>query len=547
MDIDGIKQEPGLINTPTPNCPQTTSPLLPLSSSSVPSLQQFQYTPQKPTNQNTGIPHVVSGHNHPQVFQSANHISEQTHVTAATTPTTPQLLIPANHVSSSTPMVGRGVVPKMFHLSPLNRPQFASTASPQRMTNPQQVIQQMGNLQVMNNLQQINRPQQMNNSRMTNPQQVMTIRQMANLQVVNNLRPQQINNYGQQTANEVNRPVLLQFFTESGQAVRHALVPGHQIRFVTPQAGLVQLSGVNPGISVNITGQPGQQTITAQPSAGMTSGAKGGFMGQMSTLGVNARVQGGTLGDPSGIVQVKQEPQSPPETPRENKGLNSTSGVEQGSHVNQGGIRGIQNKLTSTLGVKQGSNVTEGIRRKPLFSSDESSESLLTGNNEMNKRTEKDINIGQNDNAGHNGASALLKGRNNIPEPLDIGGCAVTDPKDSGLEEIDDPDSPLLFCTPPTSFESSDEETEDSTKGGKGVSMVKMEPMGTTVDRKVLESDESLGIDTNKTGNHDASKGMNGKGGKKDILDILEDAARTDISNVRSFLLVFTCCYIDDN
>lgn len=502
MDISGIKKEPGLITTPTPNCPQTTPQRLPVSGSSVSSLQQFQYTAQKPTNQNMSNTHVVNGHNHPQVFETANQISEQTHVTLASTPTTPRLFISANQVSSSTPVVGRGVAPKMLHWTPLNRLQLAGTAdSPQRMPNPQQVV----------NVQHI-------------------------------VIPQTAGNNG----------VIFNIFGGGQQT--------------TPGAGSVQLGGVGQGIRLNITGQPGAQNIrfnmATQPRAESTSGGK---VGPTSTSGVNAGVQREGLLSTPGIVRVKQEPQSPPEIPRENEG--QTSGVNQGSNGAQGGLQAKGNR----------------ILRKPLFSSNES---LVPGNKEMNKEMSKDINGGENENVGQSDVSTLLKRRNNAPKPLEISGCGVTEPKDGVWAECGDPDSPLLFCTPPTSFESSDDETEDDTKGGEGVDRVKMghvgvrsvrkvledegdagvnrvnlelfgapvdnmdttsvrkipqkdggegvlrvksEPMDTTMDRKVHEGMEMVGV----TNNNDGLEGMDGSDGQKDILDILDDEARTIISNVR--------------
>ncbi|CAB4000410.1 Fanconi anemia group J, partial [Paramuricea clavata] len=501
MDIRGVKQEPGLITTPTSNCHQTTSQLvLPVSGSSVSSLQQFQYTPQKPTNQTMSNTHRVSRHNHPQVFETANQISEQTHVTVASTPTTPRLFISANQVSSSTPVVGRGVVPKMLPLTPLNCPQLAGTAdSLQRMPNPQQMV----------NVQHI-------------------------------VIPQTSGNNG----------VIFNIFG-GGQPT-------------TPGAGSVQLGGVGQGIRLNITGQPGAQNIrfnmTTQPRPESTSGGKVGLQGPMSTPGVNAGVQGGGLLSTPGIVRVKQEPQSPPEIPRENKG--QTSGVNQGSNGAQGCLQAKGNR----------------ILRKPLFSSNES---LVPGNKEMNKEMSKDVNGGQNENAGYSDVSTLLKRRNNAPKPLEISGYGLTEPKDGVLTECGDPDSPLLFCTPPTPFESSD---DDDTKGGKGVDRVEMghmgirsdrkvledeghagvnrvnlelfgapvdnmnttsvrkipqkdggegvlvvksEPMDTTMDRKVHEGMEMVGV----TKNNDGPEGMDGSDGNKDILDILDDAVRTIISN----------------
>ena len=512
MDICGIKQEEELISTPTPTCPQTTPRLSPVLASTISRLQQCQYTP---ANQKIENAHVDS-------FQTASHISEQNHVTTTRTPTTPQLVIPTNQVLSSTPIIGRDVVPKMLALTP--RPQFAGTlGNPQRLANPRQVvnIQQTGHLLMLNNVQQTNRPQTI-----CNPQQ--------------------------QTVSGVNRPVLLRFVTASGQPVRHALLAGNRIQFVAPQtsgnngvilnmvgghqatlgAGLVQLSGGNQGIRLNIPGQPGEQAMTAQHAVGIVPEAKGGLRGPTSTSGVNGG-QGGTVLRSAGVVQAKQEPQSPPETQRENGGLNSTSEARQDLLGKQRDTLGEHNTLDSTAGVKQGSNRTKRLPRKPLFSA-ELSETLVPGN--------EDKTGGQSDKAGQSDSSTLSQTRRNIPEPLNITRCGASEPED---EDLDDPDSPLLFCTPPTSFENSDGETEDGIEGDERVNRVKEGNMCTVNDKVVagrgVDTTKSKPMDTKVDGemvgitkNNHGSVGMDEKD-RKDILDILDDTPRDD--SVRYFTL----------
>jgi hypothetical protein len=223
----------------------------------------------------------------------------------------------------------------------------------------------------------------------------------------------------------------------------------------------------------------------------------------MSTSGVNEGQSGAAL---PGIVRVKQEPQSPLGTQHE---LNSTSEVMRGSL--QKDTLGNQNTLVSTPGVKQGSNRTRGVWRKPLFSV-ESSETLVAG----------DKPGGVNDKAG----SSTSLTRSNIPEPLNITGCGAGVRRE---EDTDDPDSPLLFCTPPTSFENSDGEAEDGVEGEKGGHTVN--PVDTTLDRNGHKVE---GITKDKHG----SEGMEKRNGK-DLLDILDDTARENISNVRYPLVSF--------
>lgn len=498
VNISDVKHEPGSITSSIPNCPQSRPP------------------------------------------EGSNQISEKNHVTTnAATPSTPQLLTSANQVSSSTPIVGRGVAPKVLRLSPLNRPQTAGAMnSLQRMVNAQRMVnpQQMVNL---HNLQVLNNPQVMNNQRpANNPQQVI------HLQPINSLR-QPVG---------VNRPVLVRFVTPSGQPVRHALISGQQLQFVTQQT-----SG-NSRIVFNVAGggQQGAPGVRLLHQGGVGQGILMNMNGQPGECR-------GLLSAP-GTVRVKQEPISPPDTQR------GTSRVNQGLHVNQGDALG-----NCAAGMRLDSNLTQDgshrkgnrVQRRSLFSSNESS---VCGGDQTTRKANKDMNDVHNESESD--CSTLLKGRKNVPEPLQISKSGVTEPKD-GIPE-DDPESPLLFCTPPTSFENDDDKTENDAEGGEGIDKEKMgqrcassdmnvledksnermnrvnlqlgvsgdkkipqsdgsrgllqgrrESMDTSVDKKVLEGNETRRVNKSDGG----SAGMD-EADRKVILDFIDDQARTTILNV---------------
>ena len=489
MDIASVKQEPSLLTTSTPGNPQTT-------------------------------PELKTGN--------------------------------VTSFVSSTPVADRAVRPRILHLSPLVRPQAAGTVdSPQRIMNPQCVV----NFQ---NPPGVNRMQVNNNQNINNPQQVINL--------------QQLNLFQQQNAG--NRPVLLRFVSTSGQPVRHALLTGQRLQFVVPQTsaknvdisnmvgqqgmprtGLVQLRGVGERIRLNMNGQPGGQNsglnTLVQLQTRSTTGANGDLGGSVSTTDVQ-RGHGG-LPATAGIVKIKQEPQSPPDTQREHKEKNSTPTVKQGFQLNQRDALGKQNNFDTSLGVKQDSSgIQEGIsgtinkvQRRPLFSASTSCETVDAEKTENKETGESALNV----NVSHNEGSSLINSRNNIPKPLDFGGGEVNEPMGESMEGCDDPESPLLFSTPPTSFEN-----DNVTKGGVEVDRVKIGQKGITgdnnvqtmdcavenggqvdmekckphvdtiMDRKVHQSHVKTTMDNNGSGRMDRCK---------DILDIVNDTVRNKNSNVR--------------
>ena len=424
----------------------------------------------------------------------SNQISEKPHLigNTTTTPSTPPQLTSANHVSSSTPIVGRGVAPKVLHLSPLNPAQLAGAInSPQRMVNPQSMVNprqrvNLANPQVMNNQRPVSHIQQvMNNQRpVNNPQQVI----------------QQLNNLRQPL--EANRPVLVRFVTPSGHPVRHAFISGQQLQLLTQQTSgnnvvfniagpgqqgtpgvrLLHQGGVGQGILMNMNGQPGGHNLGLNSAGHAIAGGEG----PLCTSGVHTGAQGehGGLLSAPGTVRIKEEPKSPPDTQQ------GTSGVNQSLHVNQRGALGnCAPGMTLDSNLAQEGSHPKGnrVQRRSLFSANESS---VCGGEETTRKASNDTDYVHNEskNMDKNDGSKLPEGQNNVPEPLKISKSGVTESIDKIPEE--DPESPLLFCTPPTSFENDDDRTENNAEGGKG-------PNKETMGQKGASSQARTNISSN--------------------------------------------------
>lgn len=333
------------------------------------------------------------------------------------------------HDTSSTPIAAGGLVPKMLNLTPVNPQTSGKADNPQTIIYPQQTI---------NPLLVCNHPQPV-----YNPQQVGRVQPANNPRPFNNLllgSNPQLPGIPQQLT-RVNGPVLLRFVSPSGEPVRHVLLTGQQMQLLTqqmanvgqqvmPMAGVVHLAGVNQGIRLNMAGQPGLNTI-GQPR----------FQGTLRVQGVPQKDFGGQCSTP-GVVRIKEEPKSPSDEVQAQCASWITAGVNQGLNTNQ----------------------ESRMHRRPLFSSN---------NSELN----------------HPSGDALTGVGNEWNADM----CWVNNHGDDVVPENVSPDSPLLFCTPPTSF----------------------------------ESDDGTGVDGENGGSEGVKKG-------REKMDVFDGAAETDDSNVRN-------------
>ncbi|XP_028400578.1 Fanconi anemia group J protein homolog isoform X2 [Dendronephthya gigantea] len=339
--------------------------------------------------------------------QSTSQDDVKCSTTATPIPNHPQS---STQVTSSTPIAGRGLVPKLLNL----------TDNPQTIIYPQQVVNPQP---VGNHPEPVNNPRQMGNIQpATHPQPFI------NPLIGNN---PQMPGIPQPLARE-NKPVLVRFVSPSGQPVQHVLFSEQQLKLLTQQmanggqqvmpkaAGMVQLAGVDQGITLNMAGQPGLNSI-----------GQLGFQSTSREQCVPQKDSSGQCGTP-GVVRVKEEPKSPS---NEVQAQSSSSG---------------------TPGVNPGLSRTQGNRmqRRPLFSSN---------NSELN----------------HSSGDSLTRPNNDM--------CGAGKPSDEGLSAP--PDSPLLFCSPPTSLERED-----------GV------PLGTTGTEGALAGNIMAGVLGENAGSKDIEK-----------------------------------------